>query len=98
MDLFNLTGMSAEGLESLSKKAARLAAQLREKEPSAALAVAAGIKDRGYNTPANGYISSYSGEVEITMDYGSRWRAVGHGPRGRGGVLYSHGHIEFFKL
>ena len=94
----NLAGLSSVELEKLAKKAAKLAADLRAEEPSYSLALEAGIEDRSYSTVRYGRISRYSGEAEITMDDGSRWKAIGHGPRGTAEFVSREGYIEFLKI
>lgn len=91
----NLSGLSKQELRKLSKKAASLADDLEKKEPSYELALENGIMDCGYNTTANGYVSSYGGEAEIIMDDGSKWKAIGHGPDGDAWSIYRQGYIEF---
>lgn len=94
----HLTGMSANKLERISQKAADLAADLRKTEPSYRLALAAGVCDVSYRTVRWGVVASYSGEVIITMEDGSTWRAVGHGSTGTAEYVDKQGYIEFIPL
>lgn len=94
----NLSNMSADELEALSKKSAALAADLRKAEPSYALALRAGIRDLGYSTVANGYVSKFAGEAVIELDNGTKWKAIGHGPKGDAYSISRHGFIEFIPL
>ncbi len=94
----NLSGLSAHELERLAKRAADLAKDLRAEEPSYKLALENGVRDRGYSTVRYGRISSYSGEAEIQMANGTRWKATGHGPRGTAEHVSREGFIEFVKI
>jgi len=98
MSEFNFKGMSADQLERLAQKATELAKDLRKKEPTYALAEAAGVKDTGYETVRFGWISSFSGEAEVTMADGSRWRCVGHRPKGSAEWVSRGGFIEFIPI
>jgi hypothetical protein len=91
----DLSKLSAKDLDELSIKAKRLAAHLRAEEPSYDLAIEAGIRNTGYSTVRWGWVSSYSGRVEITMDNGKRWRALGYGPRGNAETVSAQGGIKF---
>jgi len=95
----NLSKMSKRQLRELSKKAADLANDLEKQEPTYALALESGVVDRGYNTTANGFVSSYSGEAIITMDDGGKWKAIGHGPTGGDAwTVGKQGYIEFIPI
>jgi len=91
----NLSRLSKQELRKLSKKSASLANDLENKEPSYILALNNGIQDKGYNTTANGFVSSYSGEAEIIMDDGRKWKAIGHAPTGDAWSIHRQGYIEF---
>ena len=91
----NLSGLSKQELRKVAKRASQLADDLKKKEPSYELALENGVADVGYNTTANGYVSSYSGEADIIMDDGSKWKAIGHGPDGDARSIYQQGYIEF---
>lgn len=90
--------MSADQLQAVAKKATELANDLKKRQPSYALALAAGVKDAGYNTVRYGWISSYSGEAEVTMADGSRWRCIGHRPKGSAEWVSREGFIEFIPI
>lgn len=94
----NLAGLSSVELEKLAKRAASLAADLKAKEPSYALALEAGIEDRSYNTVRYGRVARFAGEAEIVMDNGAKWLAKGHGPRGTAEHVSREGYIEFLKI
>lgn len=92
-----LKNMSSKELIKLSKKAMNLAKDLEKDEPSYQLAIEHGIVDEGYNTTANGWVNSYSGMAEITMENGKRWKALGR--RCGGDAYYAiDGYIEFIPL
>lgn len=93
-----LRHMSVQSLRQLAAKANQIAADLQKIEPSYAMALQAGIKDKGYSTVANGYVSDYSGEAIITMANGSRWKAIGRGPQGNAYTISRDGFIEFIPL
>lgn len=90
-----LAGMSVEALEALAKRATTLADDLRKVQPSYELALEAGIEDNSYKTVRYGWVASYAGEVEITMADGSKWKAIGHRPRGTAESVEREGYIEF---
>ena len=94
----NLNKMSVQQLRELSERARKIANDLEEELPSYELALETGIEDNGYNTTANGYVSSYSGEVVITMADGRKFKAIGHRPRGDAWSIYRQGYIEFIPL
>ena len=92
--MIDLSGLSAQHLERLSKRALQLARDLRKKEPSDALALANGVEDNSYNTVRWGGVSSYSGEAVVTMADGSVWRCIGHRPTGTAEYVARDGWIE----
>ena len=94
----NLLNLSAEKLEELAVKAQTLAADLRLEEPSDSLCIEAGIIDCGYDTQCNGYVPSFSGEVVVTLENGSKWRCVGHKPTGSASYIDTDGFIEKTKI
>lgn len=94
----DLSNMSADALTALANRANALAADLRKTQPSYALALEAGVEDAGYNTVANGYVSRYEGEAIVTMDNGTRWKCVGHLPKGGPSHISKQGYIEFIPL
>lgn len=94
----DLSNMSAEALEELSKRAASLAADLRKEQPSYTVAIEHGILDRGYDTVRYGFVPSFGGEAIITMADGRRWKAIGHRPRGSAEHVSRNGWIEFVPL
>lgn len=94
----NLSGLSADALTDLAKRAIALAADLHLSEPSYDLALEAGVRDKSYDTVRNGLVSSYSGEAIVTMADGRKWRCVGHGPRGDASHISRQGYIEFIPL
>ncbi len=94
----SLAGLSASRLEALAEKANALASDLRKSEPSYDLAMTAGILDKGYKTVRWGHVASYSGEAEIVMEDGRRWKAIGHGSRGDAEYVSRQGYIEFIPL
>lgn len=98
-ELLNLVGgLSAQELTRLAVLATERASDLKAAQPSVALALAAGVRDNGYRTVRYGWITSYTGEAEITMENGDRWLAVGHEPSGNAHWVTSEGWIEFFPL
>lgn len=94
----NLKGLSANQLEALAKRASELAKDLRAAQPSVALALEAGVKDTSYQTPRDGYITSYYGNGIVTLEDGSQWKAIGHGPTGTAYSVYRHGFVEFVPI
>jgi len=93
-----LKGKSAETLERIAREASALAADLRSKKPSYALAINAGVRDCSYNTVRWGRVSKYEGEAIIEMEDGSRWKAIGRGPTGNASWIDRDGYIEFIPL
>ena len=98
MEKINLSGMSADALQTLAKRASELAADLRKEQPSYELALEAGVEDRSYPTVANGYVNSFSSEAVVTMADGRKWRCVGHGPKGSPIHISRQGYIEFIPI
>ena len=78
----NLSSLSADQLDRLAIEARTMAGDLRQRQPSYKLAIRAGVRDRSYQTVANGYVRSYAGEAVVTLEDGSQWRCVGHPPAG----------------
>lgn len=93
-----LQGLSADALLGLARRAKELAGALREEQPSKELALLNGVVDRSYNTVSNGWVPSYSGTAIIEMEDGSRWRAIGHPPKGNAYIINKRGWIEFIKV
>ncbi len=92
-----LKGLSSQELIALSKEAVQLAEQLKASQPSYELAILNGVRDVSYDTTANGYISSYTGEAIIKLEDGSIWKATGK--RSTGDAWYAYnGRIEFTKI
>ena len=91
-----LKNKSSVELRAISKKADSMAKDLKLSQPSYGLAIQNGCHDRGYNT-VNGYVSSYGGVAEVTLEDGSKWKCIGHSS---GGDAYyaSDGYIEFIPL
>ena len=94
----NLLELSAEKLEELAANAQRVAADLRLQEPSDNLCIEAGIIDCSYDTQCNGYVPSFSGEVVVTVENGSKWRCVGRNPKGSASYIDTDGFIEKTKI
>jgi len=96
----NLAEMTAAELDELAGQAARLAADLRGRQPTYALALAGGIQDIGWIHPSLGWIHSYWGKCEIMMDDGGLWRAEGHRPNGgpTSSWISREGYIEFTEI
>jgi hypothetical protein len=92
-----LKNKSSKELEALAKLAAALATALKTEQPSYSLAIAAGIKDKSYDTASNGSIGSYSGEAIITMENGKTWKCVGHSSSGNA-YYANNGYIEFIPI
>ncbi len=93
-----LSGKSVEELLQISAEARKLAEDLRGKKPSYRLAILGGVKDASYKSAREGIIACFRGTAEITLEDGSRWRAVGHGPKGDAWSVTRHGWIEFIPL
>ena len=93
-----MSGLSWVALTELAERSTTLAADLKAKEPSYALALEAGVEDRGYETVRFGYVASYRGEATVTMADGSRWKCVGHKPTGGPDWIGREGYIEFVPL
>ena len=92
-----LKNKSSKELEALAKLATALANALKQEQPSYALAIAAGIRDKSYDTVANGSIGSYSGEALVTMENGKIWKCIGHSSSGNA-YYASNGYIEFIPI
>lgn len=73
-----IKGLSSRQLREIADDMLRLANDLEKEEPSDELAVLHGVKDKGYNTTANGWIDNYEGECTLTMGDGSVWKCIGH--------------------
>lgn len=89
--------MSASQLEREARKMLKMAKDLRSKQPTVAIALAHGVKDRSYNTVRWGRVASYDGRVAVALEDGSVWSCVGHGPDGDAECIYRHGYVEFIK-
>lgn len=61
------------------------------------LALKAGIQDRSYDTPRQGFVASYLGEVEIVFE-GKRYFAIGHDTDGCPMTVTAEGYIEFLEI
>jgi hypothetical protein len=94
----DLSGLSADALDQLAKKAKALADDLRKAEPSDELALENGITNCGYSTVRWGWVSSFRGEAIVEMTDGRRWKCVGHGPRGDAEFVSRQGWIEKIPL
>ena len=94
----SLKGLSAQQLRRLAKRALKLAEDLEKEEPSYRLALEAGVRDTSYDTTANGFVWSYSGEAIIEMPNGRKWKAIGHRPEGDAWSIYKQGYIEFIPI
>ena len=90
--------VSATRAEALAVGMTELARDLRANEPSVALALRAGVKDKSYDTVANGWVLRYEGEAVVKLANGREYRCVGHGPRGDAHSIYRQGFIEFIWL
>ena len=94
MDLFK---KSVEELNDISKMCLQIARDLKKEIPSYFLAVENGVIDNGYDTTANGWVSSYGGTAIVKLDNGKEFRCIGH--RAGGNAYYaSDGYIEFIPL
>ena len=91
----SLRGLSANALDCLARRAASLAADLRQQQPSYELALLGGVCDASYSTVRHGLVPSYSGTAVIEMADGTKWLAVGHGPEGTASYVSKDGYIEF---
>ena len=92
-----IKGLSSVQLRDLAKDMVELAADLEKEEPSDELCILHGIKDKGYNTTANGWIDNYAGECTVTMGNGSVWKCIGHCAGGDAWYA-TQGWIEKIKL
>lgn len=61
------------------------------------LALEAGIQDRSYDTPRQGYVASYLGEAIIKFN-GEYFLAIGHDTDGDPMNVTQEGYIEFIKI
>jgi len=95
--MINLSRISSVELRKLAKKAISLANEQEQSNPSYKIALEAGIVDISYINNTNKTIASYTGEVEITMENGSKWKAIGHKPEGNS-FIENEGFIEFIPL
>lgn len=87
--------LSSTQCQELAQQLSQRAKDLRQKQPTYELAFSAGIEDVGYDTVRWGWVASYRGRAEITLDDGSRWLAIGHGPKGNAEYIARDGFIEF---
>lgn len=71
---------------------------LEELEEMYRLAKEGGVKDRSYNTVANGGVSDFRGKATITRSDGKRFRAIGHRPKGTPEWVAKRGWIEFREI
>ena len=94
----NLQNMSIEELNKFSRRALTRAEDLARKVPTYQMARDAGVRDIGYSTTANGWVSSYTGEAIIKMGNGDCWKAVGRGPEGDAATIHRKGFIEFIPV
>lgn len=94
----DLYSFSVPELRMLARKCERAATELESGQPSHEMALAKGIHDCGYNTVRYGWVSSFKGNVDLTMPDGSVWRAIGHGPTGTAEYVSRSGWIEFIRL
>lgn len=90
-----LRGLSANALDCLARRAALLAADLRQQQPSYELALLGGVCNASYATVKHGLVHWYRGEAVIEMADGTKWLAVGHGPEGTAEYVSKDGYIEF---
>ena len=93
-----MKALSPTALRALAKILVERASALEAEQPSAALAIAAGVRDTSYGTVRYGTITSYSGEGIVKMADGRRWKCVGHGPSGNAEVVTRRGYIEYIPL
>lgn len=94
----SLSGMSAAALRELAERATKMAEDVVKSQPSYGMALDAGVRNEGYMTVRHGWVPSYSGEAVVTMEDGSRWKCIGHGPRGSAEWVSKNGFIEFIPL
>ena len=94
----DLSGMSADQIDVIVRRATSLSKDLRSKEPTYELALLNGIDNRSYRTVRWGLVPSYSGTAIIQMDNGMTWKAIGHKPRGTAEYIEKDGYIEFILL
>lgn len=69
-------------------------------KPTAAMALAAGIQDLSYHTPACGWVRSYSGEVVFHLANGTKWCCTGVPVRSTGSHAYEYqnGAVEIVQI
>lgn len=94
----NLSHLSADELIALSKKAKKLAEDLRKEEPSNALCMENGMENRGYQTVRNGWVNRYEGTVIVEMDNGTKWECTGVKAKGDGWDIYRDSYISKRKI
>ena len=61
------------------------------------LALEAGIQDRSYQTPRQGWVASYLGEALIHYK-GQTYKAIGHDTEGCPMTVTKEGFIEFIPI
>lgn len=61
------------------------------------LALEAGIKDRSYSTPRQGWVESYLGEAIIEYK-GQKYKVIGHDTEGCPMTVTREGYIEFIPV
>lgn len=93
-----LAGKSPSELREIAEKAIKMANDLEQEAPSNLLAIEAGISDNSYKTVRWGWIPSYSGTAIVTMANGTKWKCIGHKPRGCASYVSKNGYIEKIKL
>jgi hypothetical protein len=96
--LLAISDSNSQALRDIASIALRLAEDLEKIEPSYTLAVAAGVRNKSYDTVCFGRIASFEGEAILTMADGRKWRCVGYGPVGGCDWIRSHGGITFSLL
>ena len=62
------------------------------------LALANGVRDESYDTVRYGRIPSYAGRAEFATSDGTKWRAIGHSPKGTPERVSEPGYIEYTEV
>ena len=97
MKRIELSGKTALQLKDDVKYLLKLIADLERIQPSPALALANGVKQKIYRFPLDGDLVSYSGKALVIMDDGSNWLCIGKGIRIKDGRP-EKGYIKFQQI
>lgn len=93
----NLEDMSSVQLEALARRATRLAKVQKSQEPTAQIALDAGIESFVIEIPPGVETVGYRGQIEFNHR-GKKWLATGHSGRVEEGSYFGNSYIELQQL